>query len=102
MSKNKNDYKAGSVKHFGQTFGLSLTLLNGVGAVHEALWPSLEHVLKLAWEEDKQAAGELLNDMKPEIESFLRSQFVKSPDVELTAPVHWRCCDRVSASPQSS
>jgi hypothetical protein len=83
VSKNKQDFKTAAVKRFGEAHGLSLTLLCGVAEVYEALWPSLEHLLKLAWEKDKEVAARKLNDMNSDIESFLRSRFVKTNDVEL-------------------
>jgi len=61
----------------------SLTLLCSVAEVHEALWPSLEHLLKLAWEKDKEAAAGKLAAMTSDIESFLRLRFVKTNEVEL-------------------
>ena len=83
VSKNKQDFKAADVKRTGVAHGLSLTLLCSVAEVHEALWPSLEHLLKLAWEKDKEAAAAKLAAMTSDIESFLRSRFVKTNEVEL-------------------
>ena len=83
VSKNKRDFKAEAIKHVGAAHGLSLTLLCSVAEVHEALWPSIEHLLKLAWEKDKEAAAGELAAMTSDIESFLRSRFVKTDEVEL-------------------
>jgi hypothetical protein len=83
VSKNKQDFKPAAVKRLGAAHGLSLTLLSSVAEVHEALWPSLEHLLKLAWEKDKEAAAGKLAAMSSAIESFLRSRFVKTAEVEL-------------------
>lgn len=83
VSKNHGDFDPAKLKARAALYGVELQYYRDLKALHDALSPFLDDILREAWHKDNQSAKHALELARSSLESFLISHFVRSEDVEL-------------------
>lgn len=82
VSKDK-DFDAPALIVRARESGISLRIYSSLDAIHEALWPHVQDLIRRAWDEDNKLAKAAINTVRHDLEAFLHGKFIQTSDATL-------------------
>jgi hypothetical protein len=82
VSKDK-DFDAPALIARARQSGITLRIYSSLDAIHEALWPHVQDLVRKAWDEDNKLAEAAINTVRHDLEAFLHGKFIQTSDATL-------------------
>jgi hypothetical protein len=84
VSKNQSDFDPDKVKKRAAADGIDLQYFRDLHALHDSVWPFVSELFREAWRKDNELAKVGIRAISRNLEEFLRSQLIRSDDVQLS------------------